>query len=61
MKLPWVNKRFSHSLTHSLTPPICKHDQIKMRDYTNEQAVYPTKAGYLTYLGSPTSMTKPLD
>ena len=46
MKLPWINKLF----THSLTPPIRKHDQIKMRDYTNGQ-----KAGYLT------SMTKPLD
>ena len=34
----------------------CKRDQIKMRDYMAGQAGYPTQAGYLTYLGSPTSM-----
>ena len=33
----------------------CKRDQIKMRDYMDRRL--PTKAGYLTYLGSPTSMS----
>ena len=41
-------------------PPILKRDQIKMRDYLDRRA-YPTKAGYLTYLESPTSIkTEPL-
>ena len=31
----------------------CKRDQIKMRDYMDR---HPTEAGYLTYLGSTTSM-----
>ena len=32
----------------------CKQDQIKMRDYVDSWDILPTKAGYLTYLGSPT-------
>ena len=33
----------------------CKRDQIEIRDYM-KRGGYPTYAGYLTYLGSPTSM-----
>ena len=29
---------------------------MKMRDYMDMQVIYPTKAGYLNYLGSPTSI-----
>ena len=35
---------------------LCKRDQMKMRDYMDRQVIYPTKAGYLNYLGSPTSI-----
>ena len=64
MKCPWQHLRAClhggrgaqiGEVTCSGLPNLtCKRDQIEMRDYVDRWV--PTKAGYLTYLGSPTSM-----